>query len=495
MRSTALLLRNNIGLIHSSLCLGFCVPSSSRRSLSSSFSSAALSSPPPSPRDDIAFDDLPWNLNLPSEHSYIHLTTTPDKGWTLDHYNPSDDSGALLSTDSIKHYSSTPLPLYPSTTSLNYGTTIWEGLACRRSPTSNKALLFRPQKNYERFAHGAHAMCLPVPSYELFMRGLQLAVQANGQLIPPPPGLDPLTGMSQGGAKLYVRPMLFGSGQQLGLHVSPEISLVYFVSPTGSYFKGKVAGGLKLHLERRKCRAARGGTGNVKCSGNYAVAMRPLIDAKGKGFDDNLYLELDTYYNPPSKNLSSSSSSSRLQGAILQELSAANIFLVLKTGEIITPSLKRGTILPGVTRDSVLTLAREFIDELKPIVVESIKLADIGINNNFKVTVTERDVCVADLLNATEVFVTGTAAEVVAVQSVATSSTPLDELDDEDEESFYVKFPHGEKSAGPVTTKLLGMLREVLSEQRSSNATKDWLRDVYSSPENFRRGGLYPIKQ
>jgi branched-chain amino acid aminotransferase len=148
--------------------------------------------------------------------------------------------------------------------------------------------------------------------------------------------------------------------------------------------------------------------------------MRPLIDAKEKGFDDNLYLELDTYYNPPSKNSSTSSSSSRLQGAILQELSAANIFLVLKTGEIVTPSLKRGTILPGVTRDSVLTLAREFIDELKPIVVESIKLADNGINNNFKVTVTERDVCVADLLNATEVFVTGTAAEIVAVQSVAT---------------------------------------------------------------------------
>lgn len=482
-----MLLRNNIGLVHSSSCLGFCAQSSSRRALSSS--STAVSSLPP-PREDIAFDDLPWNLNVPSEHSYIHLTTTPDKGWTLDHYNPSDDSGALLSNDSIKHYSSSPLPFYPSTTSLNYGTTIWEGLACRRSPTSNKALLFRPQKNYERFAHGARAMCLPVPSYELFMRGLQLAVQANGQLIPPPPELDPITGMSPGGAKLYIRPMLFGSGQQLGLHVSPEISLVYFVSPTGSYFKGKVAGGLKLHLERRKCRAARGGTGNVKCSGNYAVAMRPLLDAKEKGFDDNLYLELDTFHNPPSN----ASFLSRLQGAVLQELSAANVFLVLKTGEIVTPSLKRGTILPGVTRDSVLTLAREFVDELKPIVAESVKQADIE-SSDFKVTVTERDVCVADLLNATEVFVTGTAAEIVPVQSVGTSPTPLDELDDEDEESFYVKFPYGEKSAGPVTIKLLGMLREVLSEQRSSNATKDWLRDVYSSPENFRRGGQHPINQ
>jgi len=93
----------------------------------------------------------------------------------------------------------------------------------------------------------------------------------------PPPVVDPDTGVPRGGAKLYVRPMLLGSGQQLGLHVSPEISLLYYVSPTGSYFKGKVSGGLKLHLERRKCRASRGGTGNVKCSGNYAVAMRPLL--------------------------------------------------------------------------------------------------------------------------------------------------------------------------------------------------------------------------
>lgn len=73
-------------------------------------------------------------------------------------------------------------------------------------------------------------------------------------------------------------------------------------------------------------------------------------DAKEKGFDDNLYLELDTYHNPPPRRAtdgSSSSSSSRLRGAILQELSAANVFLVLRTGEIVTPSLKRGTILPG----------------------------------------------------------------------------------------------------------------------------------------------------
>ena len=77
---------------------------------------------PPPPREGISFNTLPWNLNLPEEHHYIHLTTTPEKGWTIEHYNPATDSGTLM--DSHNHYHSTPLPLYPSTTSLNYGTTV-----------------------------------------------------------------------------------------------------------------------------------------------------------------------------------------------------------------------------------------------------------------------------------------------------------------------------------------------------------------------------------
>jgi branched-chain amino acid aminotransferase len=131
--------------------------------------------------------------------------------------------------------------------------------------------------NYARFIRGAHAMCLPAPSYELFMRGLQMTLLHNMHLLPPAPELDPDTGVPLSGAKLYIRPMLLGSGQQLGLHPSPQISFVFFVSPTGSYFQGKTVGGLKLHLETMRSRAARGGTGNIKCSGNYAVTMRPLM--------------------------------------------------------------------------------------------------------------------------------------------------------------------------------------------------------------------------
>jgi branched-chain amino acid aminotransferase len=219
-------------------------------------------------------------------------------------------------------------------------------------------------------------------------------------------------------------------------------------------------------------------------------------DAKKLGFDDNLCkwkktskctqhskliiqylstlplfrsftsdLELDTYHK------------SSLHEAVLQELSAANIFLVLKTGEIVTPSLDRGTILPGVTRDSILELAKAYKDELQPILAKS-----IGVDaSDVTVTVTERDVLVKDLSNAVEVFITGTAAEVVPVQSISTSG--------DEEESFSAKFPHGESEAGPVTSKLLDMLREVLAEKRSCDVTKGWLCDVYESPEEFRKAG------
>lgn len=138
----------------------------------------------------------------------------------------------------------------------------------------------------------------------------------------------------------------------------------------------------------------------------------------------------------------------------------------------------------------MLTLAKEFKDELKPILMESIKSAGMMGEekkvDDVEVTVSERDVRVSDLLDAVEVFITGTAAEVVPVQSIGTSETPPEELDGEEEESLMVKFPHGESAPGPVTMKLLEMLREVMGEKRSSDATKDWLCDVYASPEQFR---------
>jgi branched-chain amino acid aminotransferase len=172
------------------------------------------------PKEGIDFDALPWNLNLPEEISYVHLTTTTG-AWTKEHYDAASDSGTLF--DSVHKYSDRTLPLTPSCTSLNYGTTIWEGLKCFRKKDGS-CVVFRPDRNYARFARGAEAMCLPEPTRELFLRGVQHAIQQNSHVIPP----------CGDGMKLYVRPMLLGSGEQLGLYPSPEFSLLFYVSPTVS---------------------------------------------------------------------------------------------------------------------------------------------------------------------------------------------------------------------------------------------------------------------
>jgi branched-chain amino acid aminotransferase len=405
--------------------------------------------PPPVAKDGIDFHSLPWNLNLPDEHSYVHLTTTSD--WSKEHYDLATDSGKLVDNDgAVYSYADRALPMSPATTSLNYGTTIWEGLKCYRfideADGTETAVVFRPDRNFARMAHGAAELCLPPPSKELFLRAVQLAVQKNAHLIPP----------AGDGMKLYVRPMLLGSGQQLGLYPSPEFSFLVYVSPTGNYFKSATTG-LNIHLETKRARAAVGGMGAVKCSGNYAVALKPLMDAKKQGFVDNLFLELDTYKQ------------GCLKDAVIQEMSAANVFLVLRTGEIVTPALARGTILPGVTRESILELIVLYADELK-----GPMRASTG-QDNVNVTVTARDVTIAELENASEVFATGTAAEMVPIARLATG---------EGEEAFDVTFPHGNTlPGGPVTTALLMMLRESMVGKRE--ATKHWIRNPFDSPAEF----------
>lgn len=162
---------------------------------------ASKTNEPKDPKEGIDFESLPWNLNHPEEHSYVHLTTTSGE-WTKEHYDPATDTGKLF--DSVYKYDTNPLPLFPSTTSLNYGTTIWEGLKCYRDK-DGKPIVFRPDRNFERFTNGATQMCLPAPSRALFLRGIQHVLQQNSDIIPP----------HGEGMKLYVRPMLLGSGQQL----------------------------------------------------------------------------------------------------------------------------------------------------------------------------------------------------------------------------------------------------------------------------------------
>jgi branched-chain amino acid aminotransferase group II len=228
--------------------------------------------------------------------------------------------------------------------------------------SSGRCVLFRPEKNAERAAAGCDRLLMPKISSEVFLDGVIQTARANSHWIPP-----------NGQGSLYLRPIIFGSGAGLGVAASEWFHFVVFASPVGSYFKSGAGSGVALEVSETFHRAAPKGVGNVKSISNYAPAYQAQAAAKKRGFSDALFLDTtDTN---------------------VEEAGAANFFVVDKSGVVRTPSL--GSILPGVTRDAVLTLAR-----------------DLG----FKVR--EGPLPIAEVMEAQEAWCTGTAAVISPVASV-----------------------------------------------------------------------------
>uniref|UniRef100_A0A0E0MAF2 Branched-chain-amino-acid aminotransferase n=1 Tax=Oryza punctata TaxID=4537 RepID=A0A0E0MAF2_ORYPU len=248
-----------------------------------------------------------------------------------------------------------PIALNPSSGVLNYGQGLFEGLKAYRT-TDDSILLFRPEENALRMRTGAERMCMPAPSVEQFVDAVKQTVLTNKRWVPP-----------TGKGSLYIRPLLMGSGAVLGLAPAPEYTFIIFVSPVGNYFKEGLAP-INLIVEDKFHRATPGGTGSVKTIGNYASVLMAQKIAKEKGYSDVLYLDA-------------------VHKKYLEEVSSCNIFVV-KGNVISTPAVK-GTILPGITRKSII---------------------DVALSKGFQVE--ERLVSVDELLEADEVFCTGTAVVV-----------------------------------------------------------------------------------
>lgn len=253
------------------------------------------------------------------------------------------------------------IELNPSAGVLNYGQGLFEGLKAYRKEDGN-ILLFRPEENAQRMRMGAERMCMPSPSIEQFVEAVKATVLANKRWIPPP-----------GKGSLYIRPLLMGSGAVLGLAPAPEYTFLIYVAPVGNYFKEGITP-INLIVEHELHRATPGGTGGVKTIGNYAAVLRAQSVAKAKGYTDVLYLDC-------------------VHKRYLEEVSSCNVFIV-KDKVISTPAIK-GTILPGITRKSIIDVAR---------------------SEGFQVE--ERLVTVEELLDADEVFCTGTAVVVSPVGSI-----------------------------------------------------------------------------
>lgn len=245
-----------------------------------------------------------------------------------------------------------PIELNPAAAVLNYGQGLVEGLRAHRKEDGS-VLLFRPDENAFRMRVGADRLCMPAPNIEQFLEAVKLTILANKRWVPP-----------TGKGSLYIRPLLFGSGAILGVAPAPEYTFVVFVCPVGHYFKDGLSP-ISLLTEEEYHRAAPGGTGDIKTIGNYASVVNAQKRAKEKGHSDVLYLD------PVHKKF-------------VEEVSSCNIFMV-KDNVISTPLLT-GTILPGITRRSIIEIAR-----------------------NLGFQVEERLITIDELLDADEVFCTGTA--------------------------------------------------------------------------------------
>ncbi|GAV81615.1 Aminotran_4 domain-containing protein [Cephalotus follicularis] len=253
------------------------------------------------------------------------------------------------------------IELSPSAGVLNYGQAVFEGTKAWRKE-DGRLLLFRPDQNAIRMQIGAERMCMPSPSIEQFVGAVKQTALANKRWVPPP-----------GKGSLYIRPILMGSGPILGLASAPEYTLLVYASPVRNYFKEGSAP-LNLHIDKDLVRATPGGAGGVKSITNYAPVLQALSRAKNRGYSDVLYLDSVNKKN-------------------VEEVSSCNIFIV--KGNVISTPATNGTILPGVTRKSLIEIAGD---------------------HGYKVE--ERIIPVDELIDADEVFCTGTAVGVAPVQTI-----------------------------------------------------------------------------
>jgi branched-chain amino acid aminotransferase len=219
-----------------------------------------------------------------------------------------------------------PIPLDPAAAVLHYAQEIFEGLKAYRHPDGSVAL-FRPYENAARFNRSAERLAMPHLPEEVFVESIRRLVEADREWMP-----------TIEGGSLYLRPFMFASEVFLGVRPAREYKYVVIASPAGNYFKSG-APAVSIWVSEDYTRAAPGGTGAAKCGGNYAASLVPQAEAIAKGHDQVVFLDA-------------------VENKWIEELGGMNLYFVFEDGSLLTPPTS-GTILPGITRDSLLTLARD----------------------------------------------------------------------------------------------------------------------------------------
>lgn len=213
--------------------------------------------------------------------------------------------------------------LSPAAMVLHYGQAIFEGMKAFRQPDGGIAL-FRPQDNIRRFNVSGERMCMPKVDEETFMEALKELLKLDSQWVP-----------NAEGSSLYIRPFMFATEVHVGVRPSAQYRFVIFTCPVGPYYKGNV----RVKVETEYTRAAPGGTGFAKAAGNYGAALRPTELAKAQGYDQILWTDA-------------------VEHKYIEESGTMNAVFVMD-GKLVSPALG-DTVLNGVTRASILKLARHF---------------------------------------------------------------------------------------------------------------------------------------
>lgn len=264
-----------------------------------------------------------------SDHMFI-MDWHEDKGW----YNPR-----------IEEYA--PLQLSPALSSLHYGQSVFEGM--KAYIANGEVALFRPEENFKRLNRSAERLALPQIDEEFALSALCELLKIDKDWIP-----------TAEGTSLYVRPFMFGVDEYLGVKSSSNVKFIIILSPSGVYFKGGLQPN-KIFVEDEYVRAVRGGTGYAKAAGNYAGSLLGQNKAAKFGYAQTLWLD-------------------GVEQKYVEEVGAMNIFFKVN-GKYLTPELN-GSILPGITRDSIIKLLEhngEVVEERKISIDELYEASDKGL--------------------------------------------------------------------------------------------------------------------
>lgn len=309
------------------------------------------------------------------------------------------DDGQLIEDDTIT--------LNECACVFQYAQTVFEGLKAYTTE-QGKIVTFRPDLNAERMVQSAEKLKMPAFPVDRFVDAVAQTVKANAAYVPP----------YGSGATLYIRPYMMGTNSVIGVKPATEYQFRMFTTPVGPYFKGGVRP-ITVRISDLD-RAAPHGTGHIKAGLNYAMSLYNIVDAHEQGYDENMYLDPGTRTK-------------------IEETGGANIIFITKDNKVVTP--KSSSILPSITRRSLLYVAKEYLG----------------------LEVEEREVYLSELSDFAECGLCGTAAVI----------SPIGKIVDHGKE---ICLPSGMSDMGKTTKKLYDTLTGI--QMGRIEAPKGWIKEI-----------------